>query len=121
MALYECTFICRQDLSAQEVHKIADRIATIFSDMQSKILKREYWGLRVSAYEVKKNAKGHYTMFGVEANKSALDEFTRQCAISDDIIRSAIIKVDSIGDDPSVMMQAPANPISSSAYNHSEV
>jgi len=117
MALYECTFVARQDLSAQDAHKLADRLAEIFTSMGSEIWKREYWGLRLMAYEVKKNAKGHYVMFGVEAKTDALSEFERQCKISEDIIKYMTIKVDKRDDQPSIMMQAPAKAMSGAGYD----
>jgi small subunit ribosomal protein S6 len=121
MALYECTFVARQDLSAQDAHKFADKLSEVFSSLGSEVLKREYWGLRLLSYEVKKNAKGHYMMLGVKASVEAVAEFERQCKISEDIIKYMTIKVEKIDEQPSIMMQAPAKAVSGAATYESAV
>lgn len=108
MALYECTFIARQDISAADAHKLSDRLMDTIAGFGAKLLKKEYWGLRSLAYDVKKNKKGHYVMLGIEAEPEAIVEFERNCKISEDIIKYLSIKVDSISDEASPMMQAPA-------------
>ncbi len=108
MAFYECTFIARQDISAQDVHKLADKFTDIFKDLGGKLIKKEYWGLRSLAYVVKKNKKGHYIMLGVEAPSDAVKEFERNCKINEDVIKFLSIKVEHLDDTPSAMMQAPA-------------
>jgi small subunit ribosomal protein S6 len=105
--LYECIFIVRQDVAAPDVHKLADRFAEMFAANDSSVLKKEYWGLRTLAYEVKKNNKGHYIMLGVNATSPAIDEFQRLCKINEDIIKCLPIAVHKIEDAPSAMMQAP--------------
>ncbi|HSH47648.1 MAG TPA: 30S ribosomal protein S6, partial [Halomonas sp.] len=41
------------------------------------IAKREYWGLKNLAYRMKKNRKGHYVLFSVEAPAAAVSELER--------------------------------------------
>lgn len=108
MAFYECVFIARQDVAAQDVHKLADKLTEIFKSYGGSLKKKEYWGLRTLAYIVKKNKKGHYVLLGVEANGDAVKEFERNCKINEDVIHYMSLKVDSIDDQPSAMMQAPA-------------
>lgn len=108
MAFYECTFIARQDIPAQDVHKLSDRFIEVLSSFGAKIIKKEYWGLRSLAYLIKKNKKGHYVMLGVEASPEAVKEFERSCKINEDILKYLVIKVDKIDELPSIMMQAPA-------------
>ena len=108
MAFYECTFIARQDIPAQDVHKLSDRFIEILSSHGAKIIKKEYWGLRSLAYIIKKNKKGHYIMLGIEANPAAIAEYERSCKINEDVLKYLTIKVNKIDDAPSVMMQVPS-------------
>jgi small subunit ribosomal protein S6 len=108
MALYECVFIARQDIPAQEVHKLSDKFAEIFTSSGGKLVKKEYWGLRSLAYEVKKNKKGHYVMLGVEAASDAVKEFERNCKINEDVIKYLTLSVEKLDEQASIMMQAPA-------------
>lgn len=108
MALYECIFIARQDISVQDVQKHADRFVEIFKEYGGRLLKKEYWGLRSLAYIIKKNKKGHYIMLGVEATPEGVKEFERNCKINEDILKYMTLCADSIDEAPSLMMQAPA-------------
>ena len=121
MALYECVFIARQDIPAQDVHKLADKFAEIFTSTGGKLVKKEYWGLRSLAYEVKKNKKGHYVMLGVEASGDAVLEFERNCKINEDVIKYLSIRVEEISQQPSTMMQAPAKATPGAAAPMDEV
>lgn len=104
---YECIFIARQDIPAQDVHKLSDKFSEIFTNAGGKIIKKEYWGLRTLAYEIKKNKKGHYIMLCVEVGNDAVKEFERHCKINEDVIKYLSLKVKSLDDKPSMMMQAP--------------
>ncbi len=106
MPLYESVFIARQDISASQAEGIADQFTKIIEDAGGKIAKREYWGLRSLAYKIKKNRKGHYTLFNIEAPSTAESEMERNMSLNEDVIRYLTIKVDELEEGPSVMMQA---------------
>jgi small subunit ribosomal protein S6 len=108
MSFYECVFIARQDISGQDVQKLTEKFDDIFKSFGGELMKREYWGLRQLAYVVKKNKKGHYMMMGVRAPADAIKEFERNCKINEDIIKFLTLRVKSIDEKPSIMMQAPA-------------
>lgn len=109
MAFYECTFIMRQDIAPQDVHKAADRFAEMAKSLGGEVLKREYWGLRNLAYLVRKNKKGHYIMFGLSASNDVIKELERNFKINEDVIKYLTIEVGKIEEAPSYMMQAPAD------------
>lgn len=106
-SFYECVFIARQDLAAPEAHKLADKFSEIIESHEGKVLKREYWGLRTLEYEIKKNRKGHYIALSIQAGNDAVKEFERNCKINEDVIKYLTIRVESVSDQPSQMMQAP--------------
>ena len=105
MALYESTFITRQDLSRQDVSKIADSLGAIIEQGGGKIVKNEYWGLKTLAYKINKHRKGHYNMLAIDAPAAALHEMERNMRINEDIVRTLTIRVDEIEEGPSVQMQ----------------
>jgi small subunit ribosomal protein S6 len=105
MPLYESTFIARQDLSKQDVNKIADSLGTIVEQGGGKVVKNEYWGLRSLSYRINKNRKGHYTMLAIDAPAPAIKEMERNIRINEDIVRALTVRVDEIPEGPSVMMQ----------------
>lgn len=112
--LYECIFIARQDVPAADVNKMTDKFSELFETHGGSVVKKEYWGLRTLAYEVKKNKKGHYVCLGVKANSESLGEFERNCKINEDVIKFISINVPEIEEGPSLMMQAPEKNDSSS-------
>ena len=105
MAFYEGVFIARQDASAAQVEGLQDTFAGLIEENGGKITKREYWGLRNIAYRMKKNRKGHYVLFNIDAPSAAIDEFDRQLRLNEDVIRHLVVRVDELDEEPSVMMQ----------------
>lgn len=105
MAIYESTIIIRQDVSSNEIDKIAADLQNIITANCGKIIKTEYWGLLNLAYEIKNNKKGHYYFMGIEAGKAALDIIDRKIKLSESIIRSFLLKVDAISEEPSPILK----------------
>ena len=106
MPLYESVFIARQDISASQAEGLADQFTKIIEDGGGKVAKREYWGLRGLAYKIKKNRKGHYTLFNIDAPSTAVTEMERNMSLNEDVLRYLTIKVEELEEGPSVMMQA---------------
>jgi small subunit ribosomal protein S6 len=105
MALYESVFIARQDVSSSQVDGIADTLQKVIEDNGGQVAKREYWGLRNLSYKIKKNRKGHYALFNIDAPVDALREYERMMKLNEDILRYMTIKVDELDPEPSVVMQ----------------
>lgn len=95
MALYETVFIARQDLTLEDVDALSDKLAKIIADGKGKILSKEYWGLRNLTYKIKKNGRGHYVLFNIDADFSAVSELNRVMGYNEDIIRHVTLRADS--------------------------
>lgn len=109
MALYETTFIARQDISTQDVEKLTQNFSNVIAQNGGKVVKTEYWGLRSLAYIIKKNRKGHYVMLGVDAPFAAVQELERLMGYNEDVLRSLTIRVNTIEEEPSPMMSNRGN------------
>jgi len=105
MPFYENVFIARQDISAAQVESLADTFAALVSEQGGEVKKREYWGLRNIAYRIKKNRKGHYMLFNLDAPPAAVNELERNMRINEDVIRYLTVRVEALEDGPSVVMQ----------------
>ena len=105
MPYYESVFIARQDASAGQVDGIADAFGELIGSHGGRVTKREYWGLRNLAYRIKKNRKGHFVLFNIDAPAAAVQEFERNMRLHEDILRYLTIRVDELDDTPSPMMQ----------------
>ena len=106
MALYECVLIARQDISAAQAEQLGEQFAQIIRDNGGQVAKTEYWGLKTLTYKIKKNRKGHYTLFNIDAPAAAVLEAERNMSINEDVLRYLTVRVDALDANPSVMMQS---------------
>src|SRR5437660_9035156 len=106
MPLYENVFIARQDISGAQVDALADGFTQLIAEQGGEIKKREYWGLRNLAYRMKKNRKGHYVLFNIEAPAAAIAELERTMRINEDVLRYLTLRVDQLEEGPSPVMQS---------------
>jgi len=105
MSLYESVIIARQEISAEQVEKLADEIDLILKNNEGRTEKRENWGLRTLAYKIKKNRKGHYLLFNYECGPDAVIELERQLRLNEDVLRYLTIKIDKFSNEPSIPVQ----------------
>ena len=117
MSLYESVVIVRQDASAQQVEVLADNFENIIKKNGGSVPKRENWGLRSLAYKLKKNRKGHYFLFNIDAPSAAIHEMERLMRLNEDIVRYLTLKVDELDAEPSIPAQNLAR-IARSSDNH---
>ncbi|TVR80143.1 MAG: 30S ribosomal protein S6 [Rhodospirillales bacterium] len=106
MPLYETVVIARQDIAAPQVDALADTITKIIEDNGGRVAKREPWGLRPLAFRIRKNRKGHYVLFGLDAPPAAVHEMERQMRINEDVLRYLTIRVDELEEGPSAILQS---------------
>ena len=105
MPLYESTFIARHDMSAQQVEALAESLSTIIKDNGGAVAKTEFWGSRTLAYRIKKNRKGHYVFFNLDAPTEAVQEYERNMRLNEDVLRYLTVRVDELDPEPSIIMQ----------------
>lgn len=104
MPYYENVFIARQDISSTQVDAIADAMAEIITNDGGTIARREYWGLKSLTYRMKKNKKGHFVLFNLDASIDVVREMERQMGLHEDILRFMTLRTDDLPEEPSVMM-----------------
>jgi small subunit ribosomal protein S6 len=93
VSFYEIVYIARADLSTVEVDNLTDNFARILKENSGELVSREYWGLRVLAYRIKKNTMGHYVLMNVDSAYPAVKELERVMGFNENIIRKGIFKV----------------------------
>ena len=106
MALYEHTFIARQDLSNAQAESLIEHFGTVLTDNGGKVVESEYWGLKTMAYKINKNRKGHYAYVKSDTSSDAVQEMERLMRLHEDVMRVLTIKVDAHEEGPSVVVQA---------------
>jgi small subunit ribosomal protein S6 len=106
MALYEHTFICRQDLSNAQAEALMEHFGQILTDNGGTVAFSEYWGLRTLAYKINKNRKGHYVYLRTDAPSAAVQEMERLMGLHEDVMRVLTVRVDAHEEGPSAVIQA---------------
>jgi len=105
MTLYESVFIVRQDVTAAQVDSLADEYAKIIEENGGSIDRREYWGLRNLQYRIKKNRKGHYVLFNLNAPAASVQEMERNMRLNEDVLRFLTTRIEEPRSEPSPIMQ----------------
>ena len=106
MPLYEHVFIVRQDIPSAQVESLTTSLSDTVKEHGGTVAKTEHWGLRTLAYRIKKNRKGHYVLFNLDAPPAALQELERHERLNEDILRYMTIRVEELEEGPSVMMRS---------------
>lgn len=105
MPLYEHTFLARQDVTQTQVEALMKEFSGVIEELQGKVTKQEYWGLKTLAFKIKKNRKAHYAFFNVDAPPAAVAEMERRMGINSDVMRFLTVRVDQLETEPSAQMR----------------
>ncbi len=106
MPLYENVFIARQDVSASQVDTLADQFSALIQEHGGEVTKKEHWGLRNLSFRIKKNRKGHYVLFNIDAPSEAVLEMERNMRLNEDVIRYLTVRVDELEADQSIVLRS---------------
>lgn len=101
MSNYEHVVVTRPDISPQQVDALVEDITRVVSEMNGKVERTEYWGLRNLAYPIKKSRKGHYSLLNIAAPGNVMHEIERRLRINEDVLRYLTVKVEAFSDEPS--------------------
>ena len=104
MALYESVIIGRQDLTPGQFETLLEKFIAVIQSFKGEIKKRENWGIRNLAYKINKNRKGHYMLLNIDGPPESIQEYERLMRLDEDIIRFLTIKINSINEKPSPLM-----------------
>ena len=93
MNLYEHTIVARQDVSPTQLKQIEEKYSKIIEKLEGSIIKLENWGLLNLSYFIKKNKKGNYIHFKLEANGKIISELEKNEKIDKNLLRYLTVKV----------------------------
>ena len=117
MALYESVIIGRQDLTPNQFEELIDGFIKIIESFKGVIKKRENWGLRNLAYKINKNRKGHYVLLNIDSSSDAIIEYERLMRLNEDIIRFLTIRISSVDEKSSPLMNNKSDRYKSEVVN----
>ena len=117
MALYESVIIGRQDLTPNQFEELVEDFIKIIVSFKGVIKKRENWGIRNLAYKINKNRKGHYVLLNIDSSSDAITEYERLMRLNEDIIRFLTIRINSVDEKPSPLMNNKSDRYKAEVFN----
>ncbi len=93
MSLYEHTIVARQDTTDSQLHQLREKYSKIVEKFDGKIVKTENWGLLNLSYLIKKNKKGNYIHFKIDAEPKVIFELEKNEKIDKNLLRYLTVKV----------------------------
>ncbi len=90
MNAYELTVISRPE--DEQYKKVLDIVKEEIKNEKGKIDKQEDWGVKDLAYEIKKQAKGHYTFYNVSLSPEAVERLDNKFRIKNELLKYLFVK-----------------------------
>ena len=94
MRKYEIMFIVKPTLEEAAIKKIATEVEAIIKKATGKVIETKDMGQKDLAYEIQKHKRGYYFLLNVEGNAEVIEAFNHFSNVSEDIIRSLVVKIE---------------------------
>jgi small subunit ribosomal protein S6 len=92
MAKYETMYIVKPTLTQEEIATKVELIKETLTKKGAVIAATDEMGMRNLAYKINKHERGYYVVVYFEADGEAITELERIYGITEDIIRTIVIK-----------------------------
>ena len=93
MKNYEHTIVARQDVSATQLNQIKEKYTKLVEKNKGKVLLTQNWGLLNLSYIIKKNKKGNYIHFKINADGNAIKDLEKNERIDKNLLKYLTVKV----------------------------
>ncbi len=90
---YEFTLISKGDLSDADSAALHTKYEEIMTRDGGEILKKDDWGTRKIAFPIKKNYRGHYTIYDFAGQSQNIAEVERLMRIDENVLRYMSVKI----------------------------
>ena len=89
---YETVFVLPPDLEEGRTREILGRLEGIIDQQGGTLVRREDWGVRKLAYEIKRCSRGHYFLFDYAGPAQVVSELERHIKMIESILRFLTVK-----------------------------
>ncbi len=92
MNKYESTFICKPQLSNEELNELVEKIRTFITRQKGVILGIDNWGKKKFAYTIKRCKEGHYVFMQLSLPSETVKELHNYYQVNENIIRYLTVR-----------------------------
>lgn len=96
MKLYEGMFIIDNTIANADWDAAVKQVSDILENKGAEIVKSEKWEERKLAYKLKGHKRGTYLLIYFKAPPDSIIPIKRDLQLSDNVLRSLIVKIDKI-------------------------
>ena len=96
---YEIIVVFNPDINQDGIKAYLDKVEALVKNHDGVIEKQDHWGRKYLAYPINKHNYGYYVVLIVSSKGTLITELRRQLKISDEIIRSLVVKKDKYAPD----------------------
>lgn len=97
--MYETVIVYEPNLDDGQLEAAIAKVEGTVKAHQGTILKKENWGKRKLAYEIKKHNYGHYHLLIHDGDQELVRDLERQFKIDESILRHLCVKKDKFAPD----------------------
>jgi small subunit ribosomal protein S6 len=96
--LYEGLFLLNQQVAANDFAGSVEFVRQVFQRAEAEVIALRKWDERKLAYEIKGQKRGTYLLAYFKARGTQIANIERDCTLSEQVLRTLIIKADHIGE-----------------------
>jgi small subunit ribosomal protein S6 len=93
LRLYELTFVLDPQLEQNQIDEIVQKIESLITDSKGEIEKKDLWGKRRLAYEIKKRQYGFYIYLLFKSPVDVIDKIERDFKLNESVLRFLTIRL----------------------------
>ncbi|MBI2039745.1 30S ribosomal protein S6 [Candidatus Microgenomates bacterium] len=92
MNSYYLTLVLKPDLEEKERKVLVDNVVKKLTGDDGKVEKEDLWGIRDLAYPIKRQAKGFYAHFEINAEPKSAKGLDKLLKVEEDVLRYLLIR-----------------------------
>jgi len=93
MTRYEQLLLLSPELGTEELQEILDRLGAIVAREGGQVLAQDDWGMKETAYPVRKFTRGHYVRLEFALPEQAVAELERNVRITEGILKFITVRL----------------------------
>jgi small subunit ribosomal protein S6 len=92
MNSYYLTLVIKSDLEEEKRKSLLGSMLKHLTGEDGKVVKEDLWGERAFSYKIKKQSKGFYAHFEIDAEAKSAKGLDKVLKLEEDILRYLLIK-----------------------------